>query len=73
MRHEPVPDSAPAPEIIERRAGDSRLLSRLYREVGLAAVAAELNLRPAALEPELAEAVERGALLLAPRRTIFVG
>ncbi|MGO8798015.1 MAG: hypothetical protein ACLQE9_14160 [Roseiarcus sp.] len=69
MRHEPTAN----PEIIEQRAGESKLLSRLYREVGLAAVAAELNLQGAALEPDLAEAVERGALLLAPRRSIFVG
>ena len=69
MRHE----QAANPQIIEQRAGESKLLSRLYREVGLAAVAAELNLQAAALEPDLAEAVERGALLLAPRRSIFVG
>jgi len=28
---------------IEQRAGTSRLLSRLYREIGISAVAAELN------------------------------
>jgi hypothetical protein len=67
MRQEQVGN----PHVIEQRAGDSKLLSRLYREVGLAAVAAELELQAAALEPEIAEAVERGALLLAPRRSIL--
>jgi hypothetical protein len=43
--------------------------SGLYREVGLAAVANELNLRLNTLEPDVAAAVERGAaaLLLAGR------
>jgi hypothetical protein len=38
--------------------------SRVYREIGLAAVAAELNLRANTLEPEVADAVERGAAAL---------
>jgi hypothetical protein len=44
-------------------------LSGLYREVGLAAVANELNLQLNTLEPDVAAAVERGtaALLLAGR------
>ena len=44
-------------------------LSGLYREVGLAAVANELNLQLNTLEPDVAAAVERGAaaLLLASR------
>jgi len=66
MREDPV--NAP---ILEQRAGRSPLLSRLYRDVGLAAVAAELDLQANGLEPEIAEAVERGAPLLAPRRTIL--
>jgi hypothetical protein len=43
--------------------------SGLYREVGLAAVANELNLQLNTLEPDVAAAVERGAaaLLLAGR------
>lgn len=60
------------PQVLEHRAGESKLLSRLYREVGLAAVAAELELQAAALEPDIAEAIEKGALLLAPRRSILV-
>jgi hypothetical protein len=53
--------------VLQQRAGQSKLLSRLYRDVGLAAVAAELDLELHALEPEMAEAVQRGAsVLLAP-------
>jgi len=59
------------PQVLEQRAGESKLLSRLYRDVGLAAVAAELELQANALEPEIAEAVERGAPLLAARRGIL--
>ena len=39
-------------------------LSSLYHEIGLAAVATELNLQLDALEPDVAEAVERGAAAL---------
>ena len=44
-------------------------LSGLYRELGLAAVANELNLQLNTLEPDVAAAIERGAaaLLLASR------
>jgi hypothetical protein len=47
-------------------------LSDLYREVGLAAVANELNLQLNTLEPDVAAAVERGAaaLLLAGREPV---
>jgi hypothetical protein len=37
-------DVASSPSILEQSAGKSRLLSRLYREIGLAAVATELQL-----------------------------
>jgi hypothetical protein len=58
--------------VIEQRAGQSRLLSRLYRDVGLAAIVAELELNPDALEPETAEAVDRGlTVLLASRGAIL--
>ena len=43
---------------------DWRPLSSLYRDIGLATVATELNLRLVTLEPEVAEAVERGAAAL---------
>ena len=38
--------------------------SRVYREIGLAAVAAELNLQVNTLDPEVAKAVERGTAAL---------
>jgi hypothetical protein len=58
-------------QLLEQRAGQSKLLSRLYRDVGLAAVAAELDLQVSALEADIAAAVARGAPLLAPRRAIL--
>jgi hypothetical protein len=60
MRH----DMSAIPDAIETRAGRSRLLSRLYRDIGLAAVAAEFELPVEDFEPELGEAVERGARYL---------
>jgi hypothetical protein len=56
------------PSAIAQRAGSSRLLSRLYRDVGLAAIAAELQLPVRAMDHETAAAVERGAALLRARR-----
>ena len=50
-------------------ARPSRLMQRIYRDVGLAAVARELELSADDLEPELSEAVRRGArfVFLMPR------
>jgi hypothetical protein len=45
-------------------------LSRLSRDVGLAAVAAELNLPASAFDLDVGEAVERGSRYLAPRRML---
>jgi hypothetical protein len=45
-------------------SGSPRPLSSLYREIGLAAVATELNLQRNSLEPEVTEAIERGAAAL---------
>jgi len=67
MRH----DFSAIPDVIETRAGRSRLLSRLYRDIGLAAVAAEFELPVQEFEPELGEAVERGARYLAPRNLVL--
>ena len=53
---------------LEQRAGDSKLLSRLYRDVGMAAVAAALDLQISGLEPEVVESIERGASLSSPSR-----
>ena len=44
--------------------GGWRPLSSLYRDIGLATVATQLNLRLDTLEPDVAEAVERGAAAL---------
>lgn len=60
-----VSDDLTANLISSREAGGSRrLLSSLYREVGLAAVAIELNLQLNVLEPDVAEAIGRGAAAL---------
>ena len=50
-------------------ARPSRLMQRIYHDVGLAAVAHELELSMDDLEPELSEAVRRGArfVFLVPR------
>jgi hypothetical protein len=60
MRH----DLTAIPEVIENRAGRSRLLSRLYRDIGLAAVAAEFELAIEEFDTEVGEAVVRGARYL---------
>ena len=60
MRH----DVAAIPDVIEEPAGRSRLLSRLYHEIGLAAVAFELDLEPDELEPESSDSIRRGARYL---------
>ncbi|HEY1942600.1 MAG TPA: hypothetical protein VGH40_10810 [Roseiarcus sp.] len=66
MRH----DLSAIPDAIETRAGRSRLLSRLYRDIGLAAVAAEFKLPAKEFEPELGQAVQRGTLYLLPPRDL---
>jgi hypothetical protein len=53
-------------ETLEAPAGSSRLLSRMYREIGLAAVAIELDLLEEDLGEEMEDAIERGARCLAP-------
>ncbi len=50
----------------ENSTGRSRLLSRMYREIGLAAVAIELELLEDDLGQEMEDAIERGARFLAP-------
>ena len=62
MRH----DFAAIPDAIEAPAGRTRLLSRLYRDIGIAAVALELDLSRDQLEPEVVACVERGARFLLP-------
>ena len=60
MRH----DLASIPEVLETRAGRTRLLSRLYRDIGLAAVAAELQLPAQEFVLEVGESIERGSRYL---------
>ncbi len=62
MRH----DFSAIPDALEIPAGRTRLLSRLYREIGLAAVAFELDLPASELDSELGEAVQRGIRYLNP-------
>ena len=51
-------------ERVELKARASRLLLGIYRSVGLAAVASELELASDEFEPELRKAVNRGARYL---------
>ena len=60
MRH----DVTAIPDVIEKPAGRSRLLSRLYHEIGLAAVAFELDVDVERLDPESYDAIRRGARYL---------
>ncbi len=64
-------DPSANPPILEQRAGQSRLLARLYRDIGLAAVATELGLSPDALPPDVGAAVARGASELAARNRVL--
>jgi hypothetical protein len=68
---EAVRQSPSEPSAIAQRAGSSRLLSRLYRDVGMAAVAAELQLPTRSMDFETASAIERGAALLRARRGVL--
>ncbi len=67
MRH----DLTAIPDLIEARAGRSRLLSRLYHDIGLAAVAAEFERPIREFDPELEEALERGSHYLAPPNMVL--
>lgn len=49
---------------VENRAGGGFPLALIHREVGMAAVVAELHLDVNELEPEIAAAVEKGAAAL---------
>ena len=62
MRH----DFASIPDALETRAGRTRLLSRLYRDIGLAAVAAELRLPAREFDLEVGKSIERGTRYLSP-------
>jgi hypothetical protein len=66
MRH----DLASIPEVLETRAGRTRLLSRLYRDIGLAAVAAELQLPAQDFDLEVGESIERGSRYLPTKAAV---
>jgi hypothetical protein len=57
-------DLTPDPRAPGEASSGRRPLSSLYRDIGLAAVATELNLHLDTLEPDVAEAVGRGAAAL---------
>lgn len=56
------------PEAAGRRDGVGSMLSRIYHEIGLAAVANALNLTTADFDSDLARSIERGErnLVLTP-------
>ena len=54
-------DHPASPPTIEASAGRSQLLQRIYHDVGLAAVAIELDLIKEDLGEEIEDAIERGA------------
>ena len=53
------------PDADDRRSAGS-VLARIYRDIGLAAVAEALRLRADGFEPEMIESLERGELYLLP-------
>jgi hypothetical protein len=54
----------------QRRA--SSVLTRIYRDIGLAAVAEALRLPTDGFEPEMIESLERGEFYLLPPTRTFV-
>ena len=52
------------PDANDRRSGS--VLTRIYRDIGLAAVAEALRLPTDGLEPDMAESLERGEFYLLP-------
>jgi len=53
----------------ERGAGSA--LTRIYRDIGLAAVAGALRLPAEGFEPEMAESLERGEVYLIPETRVL--
>jgi hypothetical protein len=54
------------PDADERRAGGGTALSRIYHDIGLAAVAEALDLLTADFDPDLNSSLERGEFYLLP-------
>ena len=53
--------------------GVSSVLTRIYRDIGLAAVAEALRLPTEGFEPEMIESLERGEFYLLPPTGALVG
>jgi hypothetical protein len=62
MRH----DFDAIPEAAGRREGVGSMLTRIYHDIGLAAVADALGLLSAEFDADLAQSIERGEYYLIP-------
>ncbi len=62
MRH----DFDAIPEAAGRREGVGSMLTRIYHDIGLAAVADALGLMNAEFDADLAQSIERGEFYLIP-------
>jgi hypothetical protein len=62
MRH----DFDAIPEAACQRASGGSMLTRIYHDIGLAAVADALDLDTAGFDADLAESIERGEYYLIP-------
>lgn len=54
------------PEAANRRESVGSMLTRIYHDIGLAAVADALGLMTAEFDPEIAQSIERGEYYLIP-------
>ena len=59
------------PDADERRPGGGTALSRIYHDIGLAAVAEALDLLTADFDPDLSSSLERGEFYLLPSARSF--
>jgi len=62
MRH----DFDAIPEAAARPDGVGSMLTRIYHDIGLAAVADALNLMMTDFDPDTAQSIERGVYFLVP-------
>jgi hypothetical protein len=62
MRH----DFDAIPEAADQRAAGGSMLTRIYHDIGLAAVADALDLDTAGFDVDLADSIERGEYYLIP-------
>ena len=60
------------PEPGDGRSGPGTVLTRIYHDIGLAAVADALNLLAADFEPDLNQSLERGEYYLAPADRVLL-